>query len=231
MTKLHTRGVGITRSRNTIRTLPVLSLLLMSAGALAQSDRAGEWEAGFTLLDLSSVNIGARNGSALSVDDETGFGFSGAYNMTNRLGLGLDISWSDPDYTATLVPESGASAESINGQLSVNVIHFKGIFNLLDNAFTPYLEVGAGWTYLDSNVVEGISTPGCWWTWYGYYCPTYVDTYTETRTSYSYAVGVRWEMNSDMLLKASWGEQKIDTGSSAEDLTLDTIQMTLAWRF
>lgn len=209
-----------------------LVLGLVAGTAAAQSDRAETWEVGVTLLDLSSVSVAGPFGASISVDDETGFGFTGVYNFTERLGLGMDISWSDPGYVATLVPDAPLPPELVRANLDVNVIHFKGVFNVLESDFTPYLEVGGGWTYLDSNIIEGVSGPVCWWDpWYGYICSNYYDTYTDTRTSISYAVGIRWEIDSSMVLKAAWGAVEIDTNRNTTDLTLDSIQLSFAWMF
>jgi opacity protein-like surface antigen len=215
------------------RTLSLCALALLGTAAHAQSERAGTWEIGGTLLDLSSVSAAGANGSGIEVDDETGFGFSGAYNLTNRFAVGLDVSYSDPQYVATLVPDGPLQPpEVINAELGVDVIHFKGIWYVLDQDLTPFLEVGAGWTYIDSNIIEGISgSTVCWWDpWWGYSCPIYFDTYTDTRTSLSYAVGIRWDPTPDIVLRASWGQLDIDTDRS-EDIELDTIQVTVGWKF
>ena len=208
------------------------ALLLCSASAFAQVDRAGTWEMGGTLLDISSVSVEGIAGTSLRVDDETGWGFSGAYNFTNRLAVGLDVTWSDPAYVATWVPDNPPGLpQRISANLDVSVIHFKGIFNVLDTPITPYLEFGAGWTYLDSNIIDDYGGTFCWWDpWWGYVCNTYYDTYADTRTSISYAAGIRWDIASTMVFKASWGIIEIDK-NRGEDFELDTIQVTFGWKF
>jgi len=209
-----------------------LALALCTTATHAQSDRTGTWDAGVQLLDLSSVFVEGQNGSSLSVDDEIGWGFTGAYNFNERLALGLDLSWSSPSYVATLVPDGIGPDQTVRADLDVNVIHVKGIFYILENDLTPYVELGAGWTYVDSNIVEDVSFPVCWWDpWYGYICSSYYDTYTDTRTSYSYAFGVRWDIDANMMIKAAWGQMEIDTSQASEDIELDTIQFAFAWRF
>lgn len=208
----------------------VLTLLPMLG--FAQADREGGWEIGAGLVDLSSVDVKGTSGASLRVDDETGIGFSGAYHFTNRLALGLDLSYSEPSYVATLTPDGAGAPQTIRATMGVDVINFKGIFHLLENDITPYVEVGAGWTYVDSNIIEGYGGSVCWWDpWWGYVCEDYFDTYTETRPSHSYALGIRWDMNQDMVLRASWGVMEIDTSRAAEDIELDTIQLMFGWRF
>ena len=199
--------------------------------SFAQSDREDYWEMGFSVLDLSDVNASGLNGSALDVNGTTGFGFSGAYNFSERLALGLDLNYANPSYRATLVPDGSGEPEVIRAKLDTSTVQFKGIFNLLEADFTPFVELGIGWTYLDSNIVSGISGPTCWWDpWWGYICNNYYDTYSETRTSLSYALGVRWDINSDYVFRASWGVLDIDTDRS-EDIEVDTLQLTFMWKF
>ena len=214
-----------------VTTIAALIFAVAAANANAQSDREGTWEIGFQLLDLSSLSVQGLGGSSADIDDETGWGFTGAYNFTNRFAAGLDISWSDPAYVATLVPDGPGLPQTVNASLDLNVIHFKAIINLLDGNFTPYLEAGGGWTYVDSNIVEGISGPVCWWDpWWGYVCTNYYDTYTDTRTSIAGAVGIRWDLESDLVFKASWGVIDVDTDRS-DDVELDSIQLSFSWRF
>jgi hypothetical protein len=216
----------------TIFKLCAVVLTFQASASLAQSDRAGTWEFAGSLLDLSSASVLGPNGSSIRVDDDTGFGVSGAYNVTNRLAVGFDLNYSDPSYVATLVPDGIGAPQVIGAHLGVDVIHFKGIFNILESEITPYIEVGAGWTYLDSNIIEGYAGSACWWDpWWGYICNSYFDTYSDTRTSTSYAVGIRWETDFDVVLRAGWGVQNIDTNRAAEDIELDTIQLTAGWRF
>jgi hypothetical protein len=213
-------------------TLSACALILFSTVGIAQSDREETWEFFGSLLDLSSASIQGANGSSLLVDDETGWGFGGAYNFTNRFSLGFDINYSDPAYVATLVPDGIGLPQQFSANLGLDVIHIKGIFNILDSEITPFIEVGGGWTYVDSNIVEGYSGSACWWDpWWGYICNNYYDTYTDTHTSHSYALGIRWETDSDIVLRASWGVMDIDTGRSSEDIELDTIQLTFGYRF
>ena len=226
-------AVRNTLRKTVLRTISVIPLLLVAALGHAQSDREGTWEVGGTLLDLSSVDLSGPEGSALYVDDETGFGMTAAYNFTNHFAVGFDLTYADPAYVATIVPDGIGLTQTIDAELGVNVIHFKGIINILDRDLTPFAEFGAGWTYIDSNIIDDVYSGGiCWWDpWWGYVCPTYYDTYTDTRTSYSYALGLRWDIDSNILFKASWGVVNVDTNRGTEDIELDSIQATVAWRF
>ena len=135
-------------------------------------------------------------------------------------------------YELGLVPDGPGLPQRIGANLEVSTVHLKAIINLLDSDFTPYIEIGGGWSYIDSNIVEGIAGSGCWWDpWYGYVCNTFFDTYTDTRTSTSAAVGIRWEIESNMMFKASWGLLEVDTNRATQDIEVDTIQIGYGWRF
>jgi opacity protein-like surface antigen len=210
----------------------VAFLSLTSASALAQSwGRAGTWEAGFTVFDTSSERLEGSQGSGLSVRGETGFGFTGGYNFTDRFALHGEFSWWDPSYDATFIPEEGGAPETISHTMDVTSLHAKGVYHFLTGDITPFVEFGIGWTDLDSNVIDGPPTTGCWWDpWWGYICRDFFSTYSETRTSYTTAVGMRWDMSPGMMVRASYGIYEIDTKRS-EDAEMETIQVGFSWRF
>jgi len=206
-------------------------VLGFSADTFAQ-DREGTWDVGFHVIDMSSELLTGAQGSTLDVDDEIGYGFTGAYNFTNRLAVGADLNWTSPDYTATRVLEGTGQADTISAELDVVNIQVKGIFHFLEGPLTPFVEAGVGWTQVDSNIIDGPPTTGCWWDpWWGYVCSNFYDTYTETRTSYSAAVGIRWDMGQGLMLRGSLGLLEVDTSSATEDAELDTLRVDFAWRF
>ncbi len=203
-----------------------------SGVASSQQDRAGTWDVGFHVIDMSSELLMGNQGSSLAVDGEIGYGFTGGYNFTNRLAIGFDLNWTNPDYTATRILEGTGQADTISAELGVVNIHAKGIFHFLEGPLTPFVEAGIGWTQVDSNIIDGPPTTGCWWDpWWGYVCDTFFDTYTETRTSYSAGVGIRWDMGQGLMLKGTVGLLEVDTRSATEDAELDTVRIDFAWRF
>jgi len=206
--------------------------MLIVSIAHAQSDRAGTWEFGGSALSLSSSYIAGSNGSSLAVDRSTGYGIFGAYHFTNRLALGFDANFADPKYRATLIPDGPEPPEIVNARLGVNIFHIKGTFNLLDRDVTPFVEIGAGWTQVDSNIISGIGGPICWWDpFWGYVCDNYYDTYTKTRSSRAYALGIRWDIDGEWVFRASWGLTEVDGDNSSADVEVDTAQLSFGWRF
>jgi opacity protein-like surface antigen len=207
-----------------------LAMLAASATAVAQ-DRAGTWDVGFTGLDTSSDSISGSGGSGLSVEGDLGWGFTTNYNITNRLALGGDFTWLSPDYQAKQVIDGTNTVVTVDAELDVATLHFKGTFYLTEGAVAPYIEAGGGWTRIDSNIADGPPTTGCWWDpWWGYICTSFYDTYAETRTSYTYGVGLRWDVSDDFVVRGSYGILDVDTANS-EDVNMDVIRVDFGWKF
>ena len=213
--------------------LILVAALALSSTAAAQQDRDQMWEFGVLINDMSSESLSGEMGSSLDIDGSTGYGLSLGYNFTNRLSLSGEFSWNTPDYKAVIVPDNGIGLpQVIDYELDVFSYSLKGTFNLLEGPITPFLEAGFGWTEIDSNIADQPPTTGCWWDpWWGYVCDTFYSTYSKTREGYSYAGGVRFDMNNGMTLKASYGVQEISTSKATEDASLDIIRVDLNWRF
>ncbi len=209
-------------------------LALTATPALAQStgDRAETWDIGLQVINTSSENFSGESGSSLVVDSDTGWGFTAGYNFSNRLAVMFDMNWVRPDYEATRVLEGSLLPDIIRAELDIFTYQFKGVFNFLEGPFTPFVEAGIGWTRVDSNILDGPPTTGCWWDpWWGYICDTFYSTYADTRTSYMAGAGLRYDLSNGMSLKASYGILEVDTDNATEDVTLDTWRAEIIWRF
>ena len=210
----------------------ILLLPLMSFSAMAQGDRAKSWDVGVQVSNIGSQTLDGTMGSFINIDSEFGFGFWGTYNFSNRLGLGFDFNWTQPRYTARFVPENGTTPIDVNHRMDLFTFQGKGVFNLLEGPVTPYVEAGFGWTRVDSNVASTPPTTGCWWDpWWGYICSSFYSTYGDTVTSYSGAVGLRWDINRYYTMRAAYGLLVLDTRSGAADAELDMWRLEFGWRF
>ena len=215
------------------KVLIVIAALGLSTTAFAQNDRGGMWEFGALVFNQSSVDLNGADDSSLDIEDTLAFGIGLAYNFNSHFSLGGELSWSSPDYTATIIPDDGVGIpEELRHELSVFSYGLKGTFNLLDGPFTPYIEAGLGWANVDSNIASQPPVTGCWWDpWWGYICDTFYNTYSKTREYYSGALGLRYDMDNGMSLKGSYGIQEVSTSRSTEDASLDMIRFELFWRF
>jgi opacity protein-like surface antigen len=61
-------------------------------------------------------------------------------------------------------------------------------------------------------------------------CTSFYDTYSDTRTGYTYAVGLRWDVNESFLLRASYGEVEVDTNYAVGNISLDDLRFELLWK-
>jgi outer membrane protein W len=213
----------------------VFALLVVAAPALvnAQGNRAGDWEWSVVGIYQDSSNDAAEGGSSLSVDSDWGLGFGFNYNFNNRFALGADLEWLSPDYTAVIVEDTNPpQPQTIRHELSQFNGRIKGTWNIMEGPFTPYVEAGIGWTYIDSNVADGPPTTGCWWhPWWGYICSNFWNTYDTTEFSYGGALGLRYILRGGSFLKFSVNYYELDTGGDRAKPTLNAARLEFGWTF
>jgi outer membrane receptor protein involved in Fe transport len=210
-----------------------LVLGLAAPAAFAQ-ERAQTAEFGLQLVDMDGGTVDGTHGTQLNFDSDLAWGITGGYNITERLYVGGEWNWASPDYVLRRTPDVGGSLiPLVNAQADVSTLLFKAAFNFIEGPLTPYVEVGAGWTTTDSNVViPGSGSSGCWWDpWWGYVCSSWYDTYSDTRSTWTYAVGFRWDLSDSIALRASYGERNVDTNYALDDITIDDLRFELAWKF
>jgi opacity protein-like surface antigen len=211
----------------------ILLLPLLSFSAMAQSgDRAGTWDVGVQVSNTGSQTLTGSMDSFISIESEYGFGFWGTYNLNNRLGFGFDFNWTQPRYDARFIPENGTTPVDVRHRMDLFTFQGKGVFHLLEGPVTPYVEAGLGLTRVDSNVADSPPVTGCWWDpWWGYICDSFYSTYGDTVTSYSGALGLRWDINNYYTMRAAYGLLVLDTRSGAADAEIDMWRIEFAWRF
>ena len=219
------------RARLLVSSAMVAGLLAAGTVSAQVRDRAGSFEFGLQIADVSGTSASGINGASIDVSNDTAWGVVGNYNFTNKLAVGAELTWADPTYSLRRKLDPSNAIIGVDAELDIGSFLVKGIFNFMDGAFTPYVEVGAGWVRIDSNVADGPPTTGCWWDpWWGYMCTSFSDTYSDTRTGYTYAVGLRWDVNESFLLRASYGEVEVDTNYAVGNISLDDLRFELLWK-
>ncbi len=215
------------------KLLFLATILALPAMASAQVNRAGSWEWGVIGIYQDSASSGGSQGSSVDVDNAWGLGFNFGYHFNERFMLGVDLEWLRPDYTAFVVSDEDPTDvirvdhefDQFNGRL-------KGTYHFMDGPLTPYVELGLGWTYFDSNVIDGPPSTGCWWhPWWGYVCSNFYSTFTSTDFTYGGALGLRYRLKGGMLLKFSVNHYIIDAGTDKADPELNAARLELAWGF
>ncbi len=217
-----------------MRNLAIAMLIIaLPCVANAQGDRAYTWEASISGIFQESKSISGNSGSSLAVDSDTGFGINVAYNWSNKLSLGMDFEYLQPNYVATLVDDMGMNNDLIiNHEMTQFNARFKGTFNLLEGPFTPFIEGGLGWSNFDSNVIDGPPQTGCWWhPWYGYICENFYTTYDDTLFTYGLGAGLRYEFTGGSFIKASYNYWEMDGMGQAEDSALEAGRLEFGWSF
>ena len=196
--------------------------LLAAAPAFGQSTRragVSEFYLGPVFSDGKSYTF--DTGSTARTNTGYGLNFGYAYNFSQHLGAGVEFSWGEADYRATIQPGPGNpdTARTLNGTLETGTVRFLGNWHLLSGPFTPYLTGGFGWTYIDTNIPAGLPENICWaYPWYGYYCSTYVPTHSTTKFSYNAGLGLRLDAGKGVfkfLVNSQWADFGGSYGSAS----------------
>jgi opacity protein-like surface antigen len=186
--------------------------------------RDGRWEASLQMVNSQSADVSGENGSALALDSDLGWGLSLGYNYNNHLLVNFEFTSVTPDYKAALIEDDG-DVYTVDHKMNVYQTQFNAVYNFMAQQFTPFVQAGAGWSYLDSNIADGPPNSVCWWDpWWGYVCNNYQNTYNDTRFSYNVAAGVRYELDNSMFFRASYQQSWIDL-SNSEDMSMGMIHL------
>lgn len=219
-----------------MRALSAVIILFAIPGiALAQGNRANTWEWSFAALYQESESMNSTAGSSLNVSDDWGIGINFGYNFTNNIALGVDLDWLSPNYTAVLVDDSVSPPRTttINHEFSQFNGRIKGTYTFGDGPFMPFVEAGIGWTYVDSNVLDGPPQTGCYWhPWWGYICSNFYSTFSNTTFTYGAGLGLRYRFRGGSFLKASYNVWELDdVGGNVSSSTITGARLEFGWGF
>ena len=204
-----------------IVAVPLISGLASAGDALAEEvymehERYGAWEVSLHYVHMESQQITGVTAADLDAASASGWGTTVGYNFNNQWSLGLEMTVASPDYR-TLLNGEGATAPR-NYQMDLSSTLLKGTWHMRPDGLTPYVSLGAGWTYLDSNIVSGETHTDCWWDpWWGYTCADYYPTEDDTMTTLSAAAGLRWDFHTQFFARISYGKMwlGLDDGASS----------------
>lgn len=210
-------------------------LIITSSAVLAQYDnprkerskagsRDGRWEGSVILAFQNSLDPVYGGNAALEVDSATGWGFSAAWNWTDKWNLSYRLVSTSPKYTALVVPDDPLIVpQVVEHKMSKYSHQFNVTYNFSRKPFTPFVMAGVGWTKLDSNVPSAPPTTGCWWDpWWGYICVSDWKTYATSEFSYALGAGLRWDINNAVFTKATYMREffEVDAGSIDFDMAI-----------
>lgn len=208
----------------------VLALLAGAATADAQQ-RAYHWELTLGAVYQLGADLDFEGGSTVATDDDFGFGIGGAYNITDQLATSFGLQWTGISYNANVVRDDGR-VTGIRGSYDTWAASVNALYHFTDGALAPYIGVGVGWTWVDTNIPTGLPSTGCWWDpWFGWICVTSYPTKTTDTFSYQAILGLRYQLNFDTFLRFSYTSQWQDFGRAEGTPRFDVIGLEFGWMF
>jgi opacity protein-like surface antigen len=106
------------------------------------------------------------------------------------------------------------------------------VYNFMDGNITPYVGAGIGWSWIDTNVPDGLPSTGCWWDpWWGYVCYTTYPTKSTDAFAYQATVGVRWDFNYNTFVRVGYVSQWLDFDNAQGTPRFDGINLEIGWLF
>ena len=201
--------------------IAVLAMSYSSSSEANYTKRSDKWEGSFKMLNSQEFDVNGSNGSSVDVSDDLGWGFSLGYNVNPHILVNFEWTATSPRYDATLI-DDGGDEHVIKHKMNMYNSQLNVVYNFMTERFTPFVQAGLGWSYMDSNIADGPPGSVCWWDpWYGYICDYYQDTYTDTRLAYNVAAGARYEFDNSMFIRASYQQIWVDlSGASTADIGL-----------
>lgn len=224
-----------------IKRLSILLLLLLVSTTLHAQRfntkqihdglRHGQWESSLIVNYQNSTSLDGEAGSSIDVDKSVGWGFTLGYNLTSKWNFAFKFAMNKPDYSATIVPEDPEiPPQTIDYTLTKYASAFNATYHIFEGPLTPFLQAGAGWTRLDSNVPDRPPSTGCWWDpWWGWICNTTWSTYETTEFSYNAGLGLRWDVNGALFLRGTYNREWVKVDSGTLNFDVLTLDIGLMW--
>ncbi len=190
----------------------IIACALVAGSALAQPQvRAGKWEATLQTRYIASQSLTSDRGTALSLEDDLGWGFGMGYNFSEKFNLGFAFSWRSLGYNATAVTQDDPQETlSYNGVMDTSTAMITGRWTPRPGRISPYISGAAGWVAIDSNIYAG-SEGVCYWDpWWGYVCGTYSSTYGTNEAGYELGLGVDFQLSTELFVRVGYDHGWLD---------------------
>jgi len=200
-----------------------LPIGMMSFNAHAVKDsRAEKWQFYLAPQFTNSKLLQFDNGAEADINEHSSWAFGIGYNVNEHIELNLAFSAGNSNYSGTRIidntpedPENPNGPQDFTANLYTSTIKFDFTYNLLKSDFTPFVAANIGSTYIDSGVPTGEIITGCWYDpWWGYVCYPTTQTYTSTEFTYGASLGVRYDINHQLFIKAGASRNYLDISSS-----------------
>ena len=192
-----------------------------SLGANAAGRDTG-WEFGGELIYQNSADFDGSENSSGSLDSDLGVALTFGYRLNPKLEVTFGLDWNNVDYHADVVAEDvplvpDGTHVSIDGTLEAFTPRIGLNWNFTDGPITPYVSGTIGYTFVDTNIPDGLPESGCWWDpWYGQICGTWQDTKSKDSFLYGLGLGVRWDVNDAWSVRLGYEKRWIEADSSVD---------------
>lgn len=202
--------------------------LLVTVSASAKDYRSEKTEVFFMPQFITGKKLEFKNDTAVDIKDRGGFAIGLGYNFDEHFEIAGLFSYTNSSYLATIKKDDGTFAD-VSRDLYTSTVAVEGTYNFLKGEFTPYVSANIGFTYSDTGISTD-GTPGyCYYDpWWGYVC--YDNTYTSTDLNYGASVGIRYDFQNSLYLKAGVGTQYVDYDSKTSPY-FTAYSITIGGRF
>ena len=189
----------------------------LSAVAGAQSRDTG-WEFGADVSYQPSQDMNEQ-GTKVAFDDDIGLSLYAGYRMSSRLEFQFGLDWATIDYNASFPsPINPGTTIGVDTELEAFTPFAKANFNFLDGPITPFITAGIGWSFIDTNIPDGLPQTGCWWDpWWGQVCSTFQSTHSTDAFTYDVGVGLRWDLSNGYSMRGVYEKHWYDAESGSPD--------------
>jgi opacity protein-like surface antigen len=218
------------------QALPVaLSVVVLTPSlAIAQgSTREPGLEFGLDAVYQFSKDVSFDGGTRLSLDDTVGADFTIRYRFNPKLEAQFGFDWNTIHYRGTLrSAQNPLLRASVRGDMDTYVPHVDGVWNFTDAPLTPFVTVGVGWAFVDTNIPTGQVQVGCWWDpWWGQICTPYRHTKTVDAFTYQVGAGVRWDFGRNATARFAYQRIWADLNKATSTPGFDQLKLGFAWRY
>jgi opacity protein-like surface antigen len=208
----------------------IVLAVTVSTTAMAQSRRAGDWEASLLYKSQSGESFGAPEGpdeANVKFSSDNGWGFTLGYNFNEHLNLAWEFSKNTPRYKTSFRDAEG-DPRTVSHTATFYTNNFNGTYHFMKGPITPFVSAGLGWTKIDSNISDGrgYCVPDWYWGWY-----CYSSSYDTTAFSYNAALGLRADFKNKLFLRASYGRQWLDEKIGKDKPEFDIGKIEIGYRF
>ncbi|OAM87105.1 porin family protein [Termitidicoccus mucosus] len=190
-----------------------------------------------TIYDWNPAVENYRTGNLkLDFDDSFSFGFGFAYNFNDKLSVGAEFSFSQPDYDATFYQTSGPTDDNgqtfrLSGDADVYTGNAFVQYNFMTGKFTPYVRGNVGFMYIDTGIPTG--SPEYYWFWDywwgGYDVYSSTPTQDDTYFSLGATAGLRYDFGNHVFGTLSYTADWVDT--PREWSVNQRISVSVGWNY